>query len=156
MAALAVAGEVVLGLVAGATGEQVAAALAAGIALALAATFGAIAGAQTVDVSFSRPSMDSWMYPFNFSRGAETYAATFGAILQPGFDDRDAQFLLGFVTGGNNPLVEPGHGLNGYKLLSARLTVVAVGDKAKVLPQLQALGRGAVELRNADGEVVKP
>ncbi len=38
----------------------------------------------------------------------------------------------------------------------ARLTVVAVGDKAKVLPQLQALGRGAVELRNADGDVVKP
>ncbi|PZP33791.1 MAG: peptidase M16 [Roseateles depolymerans] len=38
----------------------------------------------------------------------------------------------------------------------AQLIVVAVGDKAKVLPQLKALGREAVELRAADGEVVKP
>jgi hypothetical protein len=97
-------------------------------ALALASTFGAVARAQTIDVSLARPSMDRWMYPFNFSRGSETFAATFGAILQAGFDDRDAQFLLGFVTGGNNPLVEPGRGLAGYKVLSARLTVVVQND----------------------------
>ncbi|MGQ3052915.1 MAG: M16 family metallopeptidase, partial [Roseateles sp.] len=35
----------------------------------------------------------------------------------------------------------------------AQLIVVAVGDKAKVLPQLQALGRKA-ELRDAEGAVV--
>ena len=35
----------------------------------------------------------------------------------------------------------------------AQLIVVAVGDKAKVMPQLQALGRH-VEVRDADGQVV--
>ena len=96
--------------------------------LAVSATLGAMAQAQTVDVSFARPSMDRWMYPFNFSRGSETFAACFAAVMQPGFDDRDAQFLLGFVTGGANPVVEPGLGLGHYKVLSARLTVTVQND----------------------------
>lgn len=37
-----------------------------------------------------------------------------------------------------------------------QLTVIAVGDKAKVLPQLEALGRGAVEQRDVKGAPVKP
>lgn len=36
------------------------------------------------------------------------------------------------------------------------LIVVAVGDKAKILPQLQAFGRKPLELRDAEGQLIKP
>ncbi|XVJ58782.1 MAG: hypothetical protein HEQ23_05020 [Tepidisphaera sp.] len=98
------------------------------VAALLACASGTAANAQVIDVSFTRPSADRWMYPFNFSRGAEQRAPTFGAILQAGFDDRDAQFLLGFTTGGANPLVTPGLGVANYCVMSARLTVVVASD----------------------------
>ncbi len=43
---------------------------------------------------------DRWNYPFNFSPGTRTAASTFGAVGPPPgmFDDRDAQFLIGFDT----------------------------------------------------------
>ncbi|OYU45225.1 MAG: hypothetical protein CFE44_08670 [Burkholderiales bacterium PBB4] len=36
------------------------------------------------------------------------------------------------------------------------LIVVAVGDKAKVLPQLETWGRKPLELRDSSGKVVAP
>lgn len=38
----------------------------------------------------------------------------------------------------------------------AALAIIAVGDKAKVLPQLEAFGRGAVEQRDVKGAPLKP
>jgi zinc protease len=40
-------------------------------------------------------------------------------------------------------------------LVPSRLIVVAVGDRAKITPQLQKLGLGAMEFRDADGAVVQ-
>ena len=93
-----------------------------------ALALGGFAHAQVFDVSFARPTADRWMYPFNFSRGAESTAPAFGAILQPGFDDRDSQMLLGFTTGGANPLIPEALGVGSYRVLSARLTVVVSND----------------------------
>jgi hypothetical protein len=89
---------------------------------------GAAAQAQTIDVSFSRPTLDRWMYPFNFSRGGEATAPIFGAILQPGFDDRDSQFLLGFRTENASPAVPAGLGVDSYRILSARVTVTVANE----------------------------
>jgi zinc protease len=33
------------------------------------------------------------------------------------------------------------------------MTVIAVGDLAKIRPQIEALGLGAVEVRDADGRI---
>jgi zinc protease len=38
-------------------------------------------------------------------------------------------------------------------LVPERMKVIAVGDSAKVLPQLKALGLGQPELRDADGQL---
>jgi zinc protease len=38
-------------------------------------------------------------------------------------------------------------------LVPERMKVIAVGDKAKVLPQLKDLGLGQPEMRDADGQV---
>jgi hypothetical protein len=97
-------------------------------ALVLSLVFGVAAGAQTIDVSFSRPTLDRWMYPFNFSRGGEATAPIFGAILQPGFDDRDSQMLLGFRTETSSPAVPAGLGVGSYRIVSARLTVTVAND----------------------------
>ena len=41
-------------------------------------------------------------------------------------------------------------------LAPERMTVVAVGDRKRILPQLQPLGLGAVELRDSDGQLPPP
>lgn len=41
-------------------------------------------------------------------------------------------------------------------LAPERMTVVAVGDRKRLLPQLQALGLGAVEVRDGDGQLPRP
>jgi zinc protease len=38
-------------------------------------------------------------------------------------------------------------------LVPERMKVIAVGDRAKILPQLKALGLGQPELRDADGQL---
>ena len=48
-------------------------------------------------VSIGAPTLDRWMYPFNFEPGSRTIASTF-ASFDPRFDTRDAQFLLGWDT----------------------------------------------------------
>ncbi|CAG0982261.1 hypothetical protein PHYC_01830 [Phycisphaerales bacterium] len=73
----------------------------------------------------SAPTMDRWMYPFNFSSGSETSAATFGAISEPGFDDRDAQFLIGFDTPDGFP---SGLDPNTYEITSLRVRAAVSTD----------------------------
>jgi zinc protease len=38
-------------------------------------------------------------------------------------------------------------------LVPERMKVIAVGDRAKILPQLKSLGLGEPELRDADGQL---
>ncbi len=57
---------------------------------------GATASAQVFDVVRTAPDLDRYMYPFAPTPGIEQSAPVFGAINQVGFDDRDAQMLLGF------------------------------------------------------------
>ena len=85
--------------------------------------------AQLLNPAWPAPSLDRWMYPFNFSAGAESSAPTFGAISQPGFDDRDAQFIIGFSTASQ---VVPGQPLDHYRLRHVRITAyVSVDNQAR-------------------------
>jgi len=43
-------------------------------------------------------SFDRWNYPFNASPGSRLTGSTFGAVLNPAFDDHDAQIIVGFNT----------------------------------------------------------
>ncbi len=63
------------------------------------------AWAQPISYAASA-SGDRWMYPFNFSSGFEISAPTFGAILEPGFDDRDSQLIATWETAGSIPAGE--------------------------------------------------
>jgi hypothetical protein len=83
------------------------------------------AHAQLITVDMPVPTLDRWMYPFASTPGAESFATTFGAILQDGFDDRDAQVLLGFNTGA---LVPTGLPLVRYQLRSLRVTARVSND----------------------------
>ncbi len=83
------------------------------------------ANAQVINVSMPAPTMDRWMYPFASTPGAEQVALTFGAILQPGFDDRDAQMLLGFDTAGQVPT---GLAPNRYRIESLRFKAYVSND----------------------------
>ncbi|MBL8875293.1 MAG: hypothetical protein JNM86_05795 [Phycisphaerae bacterium] len=95
---------------------------AAGLAALASASFG-----QIVVAEYSTPSMDRWMYPFNFSAGSEGRAALFSPGVLAGFDDRDAQMLVGFDT---NAEITPGLGRLRYKVLSATLSVFIENDQA--------------------------
>jgi hypothetical protein len=67
------------------------------------------------------------MYPFNFGAGGEVSASVFAALEQVGFDDRDAQFLLGWTTSGQ---INTGRGIRGYRVTSAIVTVtISTGDR---------------------------
>jgi len=97
------------------------------LAIALTGGCGSLSRAEVVSASFDEPALDRWMYPFNFSAGEEGRASLFGAINQPGFDDRDGQFLVGFNTAENVPA---GRGRLRYKILSATLKVYVENDNA--------------------------
>lgn len=83
------------------------------------------ASADVVSVGYESPTLDRWMYPFGSQPGREVVAPSFGAILQPGFDDRDAQFLVGFDTGGQ---VTPGLQTDQYAVVQARVRVFVSAD----------------------------
>ena len=53
---------------------------------------------QSITGTIDAPSIDRWNYPFASQPGTETSVPTFAALRQAGFDDRDAQFLIGFNT----------------------------------------------------------
>ncbi len=83
--------------------------------------------AQNISLTYSNPTLDRWMYPFNFSNGTEANATVFAALGQVGFDDRDAQFLLGWTTSGD---ITPGRPARGYRVRSAVVKVyVSTGDR---------------------------
>lgn len=81
--------------------------------------------AQNFNANYGTPILDRWMYPFNFSAGAESRASLFAALNQPGFDDRDAELLVGFNTNADIPT---GQGRQRYKLLRATLSVFVEND----------------------------
>ncbi len=90
-------------------------------ALAAAAALPApTAGAEVFAVQFALPTLDRWMYPFNFTPGARVVGSTFGALGEADFDDRDGQVLLGFDTGGQVPA---GRGRPYYRVTSATLRI---------------------------------
>lgn len=65
------------------------------------------------------------MYSFASTPGSEQVALSFGAILQDGFDDRDAQVLLGFDTGAQVPT---GLATNRYRIESVRVRAYVSND----------------------------
>lgn len=97
--------------------------------------FPGFAAAQTeVVVSYPAPTLDRWMYPFNFSAGAETAAPVFGALDQEGFDDRDAQFIVGWSTDGDIPT---GFHPQSYVVTSVTVRLVlSAGDRWEYDPTL--------------------
>jgi hypothetical protein len=72
--------------------------------------------AETITVG-----LDRWMYPFAFTGGTRNLSPTFGAVGTPGFDNRDAQFLVGFDT---SPTIAPGQGAERYEINSATVRVM--------------------------------
>jgi hypothetical protein len=67
---------------------------------------GALAGEFNLNIA--RPTLDRWMYPFNFEPGIRSAASTYGSF-DPRFDTRDAQFLLGWDTADVLPTNAPPH-----------------------------------------------
>ena len=87
---------------------------------------------QVVDVVLDSPSMDRWNYPFNGSPGSRLSASTFGAVELEGFDDRDAQLVIGFDTSG---MVEAGLDAGEYDIISVRVTITNTnGDEFRYDP----------------------
>lgn len=82
--------------------------------------------AQTASLELDEPTWDRWMYPFNFTPGSRATASTFGAIEIEGFDDRDAQFLLGFDA---TVAVPAGEGPSRYRIVSASVTASVANDE---------------------------
>ncbi len=85
------------------------------------------AGAQVIEFTADTPDGDRWSYPFNGTPGTRAIASTFSAAAEgPGFDDRDAQLIVSFDTGGVIPAgLIPGE----YQVISARLTLVIDNDQ---------------------------
>jgi len=102
-------------------------------ALALAAAAAAPAGTETITLTRDVPDLDRWNYAFNAEPGVRDVGSTFGAVLIEGFDDHDAQFLVGFDTdaapsrGGPAGIVPAGLGESRYEIVSATLTLT-IGD----------------------------
>jgi len=92
---------------------------------ALALFVGSILGSyhahgQVIEVQYTTSTMDRWNYPFNGSPGFRLSASTFGAPTLEGFDDHDAQLVIGFDT-----TAEFSAGLDPteYRVLSATVTI---------------------------------
>ncbi|MFT3684172.1 MAG: GC-type dockerin domain-anchored protein [Phycisphaerales bacterium] len=77
--------------------------LACGCVVAMAA--GQASAAQTFTIDGLTPSLDRWMYPFGDFAGNRVTAPTYTTLFSGYtiFDDRDAEFLVGFNTSGQVP-----------------------------------------------------
>jgi len=96
------------------------------------AAVAALAGAvQAADFNVSSQSVDfdRWNYPFNGSPGVRNAAPTFGAVGNPGFDDRDGQFLIGL----NSADLGVPTGLNPTDYQISSLTVTATHSTGSFL-----------------------
>ena len=90
------------------------------VAMILALVTGLYNTTASADLfEFSAPDFDRWVYPFNAMPGSRPAAPTFGAIGDPGFDQRDGQFLVGFNTAAVLPAVGPGQS---YQINSVQVT----------------------------------
>jgi hypothetical protein len=94
------------------------------VSLSALACLGCQANAQLVDFG-SIATLDRWMYPFNGSPGTRFSATTFGAPRLAGFDDHDAQFIVGFDT---NPGVPAGLATSDYRVTSLVVTATIANN----------------------------
>jgi len=95
------------------------------LALGTLAALSTAAAGQCISLQNMQVSLDRWMYGFNSTPGVEATASTFGAINQAGFDDRDAQIMLGWETGS---VIRPG--APSYDIRSGRVTIYSsVSDR---------------------------
>lgn len=101
--------------------------------LAITAALGAVtvslAGAAVagpVQVTWTEPTLDQWIYPFNPTPGSRNVGSTFGELIPDGlFDNRDGQVLFGFDSSAD---VTPGLGASSYTVVSATMTVLNEND----------------------------
>jgi len=124
---------------------------------AIAMFAGSAATAQVFDVTYTSATIDRWWYPFNSQVGSEASAPTFGAILQTGFDDRDAQFVLAFDTGSQ---IASGNDPSSYLIDRLRLTVyVSVNNQFNYDPSwdsVTTLYADGDPAQTVDADVGKP
>lgn len=78
-----------------------------------------VARAEGIQLAIEKPSLERWMYPFNFDPASRPISPTF-ASFDPRFDTRDAQFLIGWDTAEWIPTNRPA---GRYLLRSARLVL---------------------------------
>ncbi len=104
-------------------------ALAGALAVSLGLT-STVSRAGEFALNVARPTLDRWMYPFNFQPGVRVVAPTYGSF-DPRFDTRDAQFLLGWDTA---VLVATNAGPSRYLLRSATVILTSVAP----LPPVRA------------------
>ncbi len=76
-------------------------------------------GQTSITAEFGSPTIDRWMYAFGGNPGTRPEASTFGTVLLTGFDDRDAQILMGFDTSAQ---VTSGLGVGRYRVTAAEFT----------------------------------
>jgi hypothetical protein len=81
--------------------------------------------AQVVEAQYSEPTLDRWMYPFNGSPGSRFEMTTFGAVDNEGFDDHDAQVMLGFDTSSE---FMSGLGADQYRILEITVKMTVSND----------------------------
>jgi hypothetical protein len=81
------------------------------------------------------PRLDRWMYPFNENPASRSTAGTFTTLGSgfTGFDDRDAQWLIGFSTDGSAGLAVP----TGYAPGQYRFSSVTVRVRLRVADPIQ-------------------
>src|SRR5678815_3302844 len=86
-----------------------------------------LAMAGPVQTNWPQPTLDRWMYPFNSTPGLRIEASTFASLNLAGFDDRDAELLVGFDTAS---AAAPGLGATNYIVHSARIrATISQGDR---------------------------
>ena len=96
-------------------------------ALLLLGVAAGIARAGDFVVTPARPTLDRWVYPFNFQPGVRPVAPTYGSF-DPRFDTRDAQLLLGWDTAG---VIATNAGPARYLIRRLRVTLTS---QSPVLP----------------------
>lgn len=90
----------------------------------LAGGWAGATGPTLITYSSSAPVVDRWMYPFSTRPCTELQAPIFSAPFA-GFDDRDAELLLGFRTSDSVPA---GLERQRYKILGGTVTVTVAND----------------------------
>ncbi|TVQ51724.1 MAG: hypothetical protein EA377_11825 [Phycisphaerales bacterium] len=76
-----------------------------GFAIVVGSMIAAAVADETIEFNADKPTLDRWNYPFNQTPGVRELASIWGATIpeepngfSPDFDNRDAQFHVGFAT----------------------------------------------------------